>query len=540
MNYLGITIGPISETMSYTSTPAGLWAASYIFSALTKNICINLHNRGYEILTLPKQAGQAGTSNDFFAKYDVKQDDQGIGQFHDRVYARKEDKSDIKESDIKDAIQAASSAIAEQIANALDSAVDEVEASLSQYLQCHYVIVDLNEGDKIAQTLANQLDALENCSNLICDVGNNPLIKMLLGEKNGSNEYLKKFIPFNRQLKIGNDKDFKVKDILYIATNGAAHDKQLDSVRVDKQKRYYAIVQADGDNMGNVINGIDDKNPGTLEEQEQRITAFSTKCMKYTSESTTQVEAYGGVMLYAGGDDLLFLAPLMSNDGQSNIFSLCETISEEAFHESFYGEQDNYGEKNPSISFGVSINYYKFPLYEAFIDARTLLFGVAKNFGEKNNVAIKLNKASGQTSSFVCCMETLRKKGIQSDTTQESNIILYDAIKDLVKETYSKENDDKNSLMHSLVYHIDKQKALFDEALKDEKLIANVFANAFDNDGQKAYASYIAKIKAIATQLKDSKKIIKTDDDVEVPNSLASVLVSVLRVAKFFVEGDAE
>ena len=37
--FIGFTLGPILETMGMTSTPAGLWAASYMFSFLTRSIC---------------------------------------------------------------------------------------------------------------------------------------------------------------------------------------------------------------------------------------------------------------------------------------------------------------------------------------------------------------------------------------------------------------------------------------------------------------------------------------------------------------------
>ena len=36
--FIGITIGPIVKTLMLTTTPAGLWGASYIFSYYTKNL----------------------------------------------------------------------------------------------------------------------------------------------------------------------------------------------------------------------------------------------------------------------------------------------------------------------------------------------------------------------------------------------------------------------------------------------------------------------------------------------------------------------
>ena len=37
--YIAITIGPIFDTMNLVSSPAALWASSYIFSSVAKEIC---------------------------------------------------------------------------------------------------------------------------------------------------------------------------------------------------------------------------------------------------------------------------------------------------------------------------------------------------------------------------------------------------------------------------------------------------------------------------------------------------------------------
>ena len=38
-SYIGITIGPIFETMNLVSSPAALWTSSYMFSSVTKKLC---------------------------------------------------------------------------------------------------------------------------------------------------------------------------------------------------------------------------------------------------------------------------------------------------------------------------------------------------------------------------------------------------------------------------------------------------------------------------------------------------------------------
>ena len=43
-----------------------------------------------------------------------------------------------------------------------------------------------------------------------------------------------------------------------------------------------------------------------------KVEKFSKSCMEYTSNAAGLVKEYGGVTIYAGGDDLLFLAPIVS------------------------------------------------------------------------------------------------------------------------------------------------------------------------------------------------------------------------------------
>lgn len=42
--YVGITIGPILDTICETTKPAGLWFASSLFSDITRRLCAEIHN----------------------------------------------------------------------------------------------------------------------------------------------------------------------------------------------------------------------------------------------------------------------------------------------------------------------------------------------------------------------------------------------------------------------------------------------------------------------------------------------------------------
>ena len=75
MSYLGITVGPILDTLSRASSPVGVWFASYFFSIITRGLCMELQENGYEVFSLPK---------DFVVK-DHLYDSPGVGRYHDRI-----------------------------------------------------------------------------------------------------------------------------------------------------------------------------------------------------------------------------------------------------------------------------------------------------------------------------------------------------------------------------------------------------------------------------------------------------------------------
>lgn len=48
--YTAITIGPIYDTLTLTSTPARLWAASYLLSDLSRELCAAITGAGAELV----------------------------------------------------------------------------------------------------------------------------------------------------------------------------------------------------------------------------------------------------------------------------------------------------------------------------------------------------------------------------------------------------------------------------------------------------------------------------------------------------------
>ena len=526
--YIGITIGPIIETMSYTSTPAGLWMASYFFSSITKGLSDNLTSNKYIVITVP---------NDF------KSDVEGIGKYHDRIYAITPDGKNDEEiaKEVDSIIESVIIEKAQLVAKAIEknsNNYNNVKKTLKDYLQIHYIVMNISDEEVLASTIAKSLDALENSGSTAGIHSHNSLVQLVSGNKSSSNEYLKKYEGFDKSgLLIGEN----VVDLEYIARNETAW-KQGGITASEKIRKYFAIIQADGDGMGRIVNA--DLTKGiSLEEQEERIKIFSKLCMKYTGEATKLIREYNGVVIYAGGDDLLFLAPIVSKN--NNIWLLCKQIGEK-FDEIFNPEKNEEAKKIvevgkiPSVSFGVSVNYYKFPLYEAFEDARGLLFGIAKKFGSKNNYAISVNKASGQRAGYVCRMESNGK----SEDSMYGKILEYTNM--LVNIDNHEESNiplNKSDMLHSLLYHIENNRELLKIAIKDDNKRKKFFENVFDSIKQNEFKQYIDSIYSIAekihlvTQNKQSKEeiiesLISTNsDDKEI-----DILISILRTSKLLVE----
>ena len=87
--YVGITIGPIYDTILEASTPAALWFASSMFSDITKRIC--------KAVLLEKNFSGVTLLSPYYAG-DMEEND-GVGKYHDRIIFSVEifDESSLKE-----------------------------------------------------------------------------------------------------------------------------------------------------------------------------------------------------------------------------------------------------------------------------------------------------------------------------------------------------------------------------------------------------------------------------------------------------------
>lgn len=149
--------------------------------------------------------------------------------------------------------------------------------------------------------------------------------------------------------------------------------------------KYIAVVQADGDNLGRLAARID--NPSRLSE----------RLFRFAEKAEGLIWEHGGLPIFIGGDDILAFMPVFYKEQ-----TVIDFVAEAArVYREVLGHSD--GGKGtdgdpPSISFGVNIAYYKFPLATARRDAADLLFGTAKSV--KDSMALRLTKHAG---SFMEC-----------------------------------------------------------------------------------------------------------------------------------------
>ncbi len=268
---------------------------------------------------------------------------------------------------------------------------------------------------------------------------------------------------------------------------------------------------------------------------EKTANNFSKGCLDYAKKVSEEIKNYGGMTIYAGGDDLLAIVPVLGKE-EENIFSLCKKIN------NIFDE--NVGTKGnvPMISIGVAIRFIKFPLYEALSAANAALrkskdyeFITDENIKIKNNLSIDLQKHSGQSIKLTIPFGNITVSGKETDRM--------DFLSNFMKENVSNGNTDSSSdtvqTVHSLIYILETFSAMI--SLKKTSLddIKNIFKNLYDNASQarfKTYVDFMAEnFNSLA--LEDSNRKIHVygmkenqyDDDIKTFEAL-------LRIKKFMTK----
>ena len=486
--YIGITIGPIFDTMNLTSSPVALWAASYMFSLLSRSLC--------EVLTEYADYGVA--EEDIISPYYSKNEplfsaNDGVGLFHDRVIFAS------KGFDMKTQFVPVRDEAISRVAFGMGIDFDELKK---------YVMVSAVEfeSEKPLIDSGKILDCVELAKPFVEKEKLNPIVALFTGDNHSKNTALKEIPVINAlsdfQLKIDNKGSFKSIDSIVNTGDGY------------KKYNYYAIVRSDADNMGKVISSL---------KSDEEIREFSRQCLMYCSEIAKVVKEYDGVTIYSGGDDLLAIMPCESRS-KATIFDFI--LNANKTFDKYFGLKSEFRktaefEQSPSLSFGVTIAFKHFPLYEALSDSANLLFGIAKK-DKKNRVAIRLQKHSGQSEGLVI---------------DNCELEYFSEMLDYIVDKKSK-NDTNDRVFLSALHKI----AIFEksvDAVKETTEIENLFINIFDGPEHKDNTFLLKKLPDILQKLNNEAGVYPLNPSGIVQGKPSLTMQYLLRMFKFFVEKDS-
>jgi len=348
-----------------------------------------------------------------------------VGVFHDRfIFEAQEGDLELLQTAVDDVLQS----VAEKLGISFES--------VKSYLQINIVEKELADDANPILELTPYLDAKE----LFFKVTQDESFAQVLRRKKG-------------------DKD-----------NFLTEGKNIvDDIKKLCYHNYYCIIHADGDKMGDAIS------------KKENISQVSKALFDYCTNAHSTIKAFGGQTIFAGGDDLLFFAPVVGKD-KKTVFNLCEEIAQDF--------SKNIPEA--TLSFGISINYVKFPLYEALESSREQLFAKAKT-GEKNSVAFKVTKHSGQS------FETVVRK---------NNSDAYQKFLDLVVNLGDEK--DNSNFLHSVHHKIKNYEVTLQEILGDEDRLHNFFNNYFNEAGHAEYKEFFNELVSFMVASKELDLVYAT------------------------------
>jgi CRISPR-associated protein Cmr2 len=454
MKYIALTIGPIYKTLANAKTTREIWGASYFFSYVMKSVIQKVFE--YEDIEFITP----------FVTKEVLTLHNGVGLFHDRIIIR------------------STSFTKEQLDTVVKEVLFEIEEAsngslrynfLKNYLQIHTIEIEASKIKNPILDLNLYLDSAElfyqvqlEEHNLILDFIHNRLSGSFLAKDAfGSTKASFESLP---EIALSG---FDKKHLQTLLKNDELEVYENTTIKQHLQPyhKYIAIVQADGDNMGALLEAI-----GTDDQQRE---LFSKALFDFCLQATTLVETFEGRMIYAGGDDLLFFAPVVSN--KETIFSLLKRL-DNLFKEKINPviKKLSLQEEQPSLSFGLSITYYKFPLYEARKRAAQLLFEKAKS-GKKNQIAYYVTKHSGQ--SF-------------------EGLIVKDAMFQTFLDMVAYEQKLDANFLHSIYTKIDKYKTVLQTIEGHPQKVDNFYENYFNEEvHHSTYKPFIEKMKTFTKEV---------------------------------------
>lgn len=264
--------------------------------------------------------------------------------------------------------------------------------------------------------------------------------------------------------------------------------KTLVGDKFKSYHKYVVVVQSDGDRMGRFNRGYVDLykrlHPG--ETTEKAIQKVSETLFAWGEEAVGLIHGYRGISIYAGGDDLFFFAPVVRNfkcdekegaecqekkEGEKEECQESETIVDllEKISILFKNKMKDLAAGNdsielPSLSFGMSVAFYKYPLGESHQQALSLMYQMKREF-QGNGVNMTILKHSGSDFRFQFHLQPLRHNEKYS---------WYSVFKNMMKTEVDKE------LLSSVAYHLQEDVKVIDEIADSEERIRQFFVHKME------------------------------------------------------------
>lgn len=281
-----------------------------------------------------------------------------MGLFHDRFIAQ----SEKSKSEIRDIFTAKLMITFKKIAKNIKD--DSIVFELMNNMTNHTIIASAEELKEIDQNSIFALNKILDSKEL---------------QRDFSSEVKKNWIAQYQENEIENSKV-----------------KSIEELSEKLGFKYYAVIVADGDKMGAKIKDETTDDPKKIKDLSEKLYKFFTEDKDI---HTITNHEFGGELIYAGGDDILAFLPIKFED---KTFLDYINVLDDRFKKIVGSDV--------SLSFGVNIAYYKYPLRNAINNSFDLLHKAKEDKNISNRISLKITKHSGQWFSSTLALQDERYK----------------------------------------------------------------------------------------------------------------------------------
>jgi len=434
MKIIGITLGPILETISESRKIYEIANASAFFSTFMYEFLKKVtDSKKYEIITP-------------YFKYEEENK-----LYPDRAILK------IETSDENEKI-------VNEIEEFKDAAFNKFLEKIKKFEAKNDILEDLENINEIIKKTENkdyedntekQINLLKeyiNFNTVLMDIEKSEEIKDIFSKLDGI-ELIKNFpIQYNE------------KEINEVIADSLSEKIKLNenSFSVNENK-YRAIISLDLDNMGK----FSQKEIEKIKKVSEGIYKYISKLRNFIKSKEINGKSEG-LVLYAAGDDIL--AILNPKYIFEFIKEACNSLKE-SFKEVI---EDN---KELSISFGIFICYEKNPIKESIEKAHDLLFYNAKKLNEKNSAVILVQKHSGYSFEFVI-------NDLVKEIEFNKDNIFFDKMNNYLKDYMESKKVEKKELLNTIIQKVYMNNFIFKEIIKNPEQIRYFLDNLFDSNAK--------------------------------------------------------